>query len=110
MLEIGKPGNVAPGSRQIRDEAELEPFGYLHEHDRERARLTIQRRQCGGGSDKNDVRCCLHQLGCVGLQALFIATRPTIFDRNVAALHPSQPLQSILERREPSLHFGIALC
>ena len=69
----------------------------------------MQRPQCGRGSGKDHVGRHFHQLGGIALEALFIAARPTIFERNVAALRPPQFLQLHLECREPSLRLGISL-
>ena len=69
----------------------------------------MQRHQCRYALTKKHVGRHSHQFSRVSLQALQIATSPTIIDTNIATLRPSNLLQPLLERRQPSFHLGIAL-
>jgi hypothetical protein len=67
----------------------------------------MQLHQCRYAITKEHVGRHSHQFSRVSLQALQIATSPTIIDANIATLHPSQLLQPLLKRCQPRFHFRI---
>jgi hypothetical protein len=70
-------------------------------------RLLPDRRSHGGRNDNYNVGLQCHELSCQGFHCVDRTAGPTLFDPNVAALRPSQCLQSLNERSTVAKAFGV---
>ena len=84
-------------------------IGDLHKYDWDGAGLPQQRDDRGTCHGQDYVWLEIDQLFCKILYPIDLASCPTIIDPNVAALYPSQLAETLPERRNRRLPFGIAL-
>ena len=93
---------------QVGDEAGADWIGNLNEHDWNGAGFFLEGGDCWGHMTNNYVRLqCDQRLG-EGLDPGGIAGGPAMIKSKVAALHPSQFLQRLMERLHHRLRFQIA--
>src|SRR5262249_17849032 len=79
----------------------------LNKNDGYCVRLLHDRRSRGGRNDDDNAGLQCHELSCQGLHCVDRTAGPTLFDPNVAALRPSQCLQSLNERTAVAKPFGV---
>src|SRR5262249_34122752 len=79
----------------------------LNKNDGYCVRLLHDRRSRGGRNDDDNAGLQCHELSCQGLHCVDRTAGPTLFDPNVAALRPSQCLQSLNERTDVAKTFGV---
>ncbi len=96
-----EPGDVAPRAGETGDETAPDWIADLHEHDRYRARFPSQSRDPRVADHDDHVRGRSHQFARVSLPPLDVAAR-TKLDSNVAAIAPTELLESLPHRLDPS--------
>ena len=79
----------------------------MHEHNRQNAGDTLQRRHAQGASGQDDVRRKRDQFRRVLANAVDIVLAPADVDPHIAAVAPAQLLQGLPERRDAGLTFCI---
>ena len=103
-------GDAAPRSRQARDEAAADRIGNDCENDWDGARLLQQSRRVGRAIRKDQFGLERDEVLRELLPRLRVAGWcPAILDPDVAALRPSELLESLPERRDAGLCFRVAL-
>src|SRR5262245_57971874 len=103
----GEPGNVSTRMGQVGDEAGADWIGNLNEHDWNGAGFFLEGGDCWGHVTNNYVRLQYDQRLREGLDPGGIAGGPAMIKSKVAALHPSQFLQRLMERLHHRLRFQI---
>src|SRR5262249_4799785 len=107
VFKGGKAGRVAARPRQSLDEAVTDRIGDLRENDRHAASRLLQCPYNRTASGQDDVRRECDQPRRVLPKQFNIACAPTSVDPNVAAIRPSQLLQSTHKRRQADRRFRV---
>src|SRR5262249_38366321 len=106
-LEAREAGDIATRMRQVRYQSLADGIDHLRKHDwhslallpqRDRYRRAVGQDQVG--SDGEQLRRVVAQYSSV--------PGPTIFDREIAAVDPSQLPQAVFERQQARLSLGVA--
>jgi hypothetical protein len=105
----GKASDVTAWPGQALDIAGAHRIGHDREHDRNSAGRLSQRRHRGAGKGHDDVRLQRDQFHCGFASAIGTAGGPAVVDPHVAAVDPTQLLQSLQERRDASLGYRMVL-
>jgi hypothetical protein len=90
VLEIGKPGHIATGSRHVFHEAGADWISDLHEHDGYGTRRLPQGCHSRRASAHDDIGFGSNQFRCVFADIVRIASGPSIFDSKVAPFAPAE--------------------
>ena len=97
-VELGHSRRVAARLVEARDHAELDRIGAHHEHDG-------NRRGGGFGRERRRQRACeddrgpaAHEFDRLPRQAIVVALRPAVFDRDVCAVDISRVTQGLAQR------------
>jgi hypothetical protein len=103
-FEIRKSGKIAARSRQTRNKADADGIGDPDEHNRYGLGLLPK-----GGQDRRAIGedrfwRQANDFGRVGPDAVGIAGGPTVFDSDIAALHPSRFAKRFPERGDARCH------
>src|SRR5262245_13440806 len=104
----GEPGNVSTRMGQVGDEAGADWIGNLNEHDWNGAGFFLEGGDCWGHVTNNYVRLQCDQRLRESLDPGGIAGGPAMIKSKVAALHPSQFLQRLMERLHHRRRFQVA--
>src|SRR5215468_5331178 len=107
VYDARKSGRVAARPRQARDEAAADRIAGIHEHDREGTGFSVQRHQARGAADQNDVRGERDQFRRIFANPFGITGAPAILQPYIAAVGPTQFLQSLQKCSDPSKRFRI---
>ena len=102
-------GAVAARPREARDETAAYWIGAGRENDGDAARLLQHRRGGGCVLRKNEIGLQRDDFRRESLHQLQVGRRPASFDPDIAALRPTELLESLAERRDKGLAFRVAL-
>src|SRR5262249_36430919 len=109
VLVKGESRYVAAGVCEARNEAAANRVADLCEYNRDGSGRLRQLRQGRSGTGDDHVRFRSHQLSRIGPRAIDVGAGPVHLDADIVAIGPAEPLESIPERRDPELQFGISL-
>src|SRR5215831_4833479 len=98
---------LPPGATRLFTKPEFDWVEILNKNDGYCVRLLHDRHSRGGRNDDDSVGLQCHELLCQRLHCVDGTTGPTLFDPKVAALRPSQCLQSLKERSAVPRPFGV---
>jgi hypothetical protein len=102
-----KTGSVAARPRQAGDPAAADRIDHRYEYDRHGAARLLQRPHGCTSCGQDDIRRDGNQF-CRVTNAVGIAHGPAVIDPHIAAIHPPQLLEALLERCDTGLAFQIA--
>ena len=103
----GEARDVAAWGHEALHEAGVDWIEILNKNDGYCVRLLPDRRGHGRRNDNYNVGLQCHELSCQGFHCVDRTAGPTLFDPNVAALRPSQCLQSLNERSTVEKPYGV---